>query len=168
MSELVADYFETALENEETGDMGSFNHSYIQINLGALLKMNRQYTVCSDLSLDVSHLDLSQFQIRAREEVKPDLCLYPKRGLSRPVDILKMTEPPLLAVEILSPLQGTYEILQKFRVYFALGVQSCWLVDPATGIIAVYATLDQHKIFSEGEVVDEVLNLRLPMDEIFN
>ena len=168
MSELVADWLETENEVEETQDMGSFNHSYLQINLGALLKLDGQYTVCSDLSLDVSRLDLSQFQIKAREEVKPDLCLYPKRGLSRPVDILKMAEPPLLAVEILSPLQGTYEILQKFRVYFALGVKSCWLVDPATGIIAVYASLDQHKIFSEGEVVDEALKLRLPMEEIFS
>lgn len=62
MSELVADLLETDNEIEETQDIGSFNHSYLQINLGALLKLDGQYTVCSDLSLDVSRLDLSSFR----------------------------------------------------------------------------------------------------------
>ncbi|MFZ4661882.1 MAG: Uma2 family endonuclease [Caldilineaceae bacterium] len=153
--------------NEVSTDMSSYNHSYMQINLGASLKMLGAYTVFSELSLDVTGVDLSQFQVRAKEEIKPDLCLYPKRSLSRPVDILKMSEMPLLVVEILSPLQGSYEILQKFRLYFALGVKSCWLVDPATEVVVVYAGMEKHKTFSSGEVVDEVMAIRLPFDQIF-
>ena len=147
--------------------VGSYNHSYLQINLGALLKMAGDYTVCGELTWDVSSLDLSKFQIKAKEGIKPDLCIYPKRGLSRPVDILRMTEMPVTAIEILSPLQGTYEILHKFGVYFALGVQTCWLVDPATEIVAVYTAFDQHTSFSSGDVVDEVLGLRLAVKSIF-
>lgn len=65
-----------------------------------------------------------------------------------------MTEMPQLAVEILSPQQGKEEILLKFAVYFQLGVTSCWLVDPVTENVVVYAVLDQHKTFSEGELID--------------
>lgn len=153
--------------SEVSTDMSSYNHSYMQINLGASLKMIGTYTVFSELSLDISGVDLAQFQLRAKEEIKPDLCLYPKRSLSRPVDILKMSEMPLMVVEILSPLQGSYEILQKFRLYFVLGVKSCWLVDPATEVVVVYAGMEKHKTFSSGEVVDEVMSIRLPFAQIF-
>lgn len=164
---VVEDETEEILTPEEASAVGSYNHSYLQINLGALLQMAGNYTVFGELTLDVSGLDLSQFEIKAREGVKPDLCVYPKRGLSRPVDILKMTEMPLTAIEILSPLQGSYEILQKFRVYFALGIQSCWLVDPATEIVAVYTAMDRHQTFHKNEVIDDVLGIRLPLHQLF-
>jgi Uma2 family endonuclease len=152
-------------EIEEAQDMGSYNHSLIQANLAFLLNRLGKYSVFTELSLDSSQLDPNTF--RVREEIKPDVCIYPKRGLSRPFDILKMAEAPLLAVEILSPQQGAQEILEKFALYFALGVRACWLVDPTTAIVAVYSTLEQPKTFSSGEVVDEMLAIRLPLAEIF-
>jgi Uma2 family endonuclease len=145
--------------------MGSYNHSIIQANLAFLFKRLGKYSVFTELSLDISQLDRAKFHFK--EEIKPDVCIYPKRGLSRPFDILKMTEMPLLAIEILSPRQGAQEILEKFAVYFALGVKSCWLVDPTTAIVAVYVSLDQPKSFTTGEVIDETLDIRLPTVEIF-
>jgi len=155
----------TTNETEATYEMGSHNHSAIQANLAFLLKRLDKYSVYTELSLDVSQLDSQRFKIR--EEIKPDVCIYPKRGLSRPFDILKMAEMPLLVVEILSPRQGTQEILEKFAVYFALGVQSCWLIDPTIAVVAVYSALEQHKIFAADEVVDQVVDVRLPFTEIF-
>jgi len=152
-------------EIEESQDMGSYNHSTIQANLAFLLKQTRQYSVSTELSLDVSSLDPNRYNVK--DEIKPDVCIYPKRGLVRPYDILKMTEMPLLAVEILSPRQAAYEILQKFEIYFALGVKSCWLVDPTTAVVSVYTAIDQNQTFSTGEVVDSTLDLRLPLAEIF-
>lgn len=160
MTELLAD-----VETQEAGEQGSHNHALVQTNLGFLLKRLGRYSVFTELSLDSSGLDLKQFNVR--DEVKPDLCLYPKRSLSRPFDILKMAEMPLLAIEILSPRQGVQDILEKFAAYFALGIKSCWLVDPITAIVAVYSALDQHKIYSDGEVIDEVIGIRLPFSEIF-
>jgi Uma2 family endonuclease len=78
-----------------------------------------------------------------------------------------MSEMPLLTIEILSPRQGIQEILEKFAIYFACGVQSCWLVDPITAIVAVYSSLQERTVFSAGEVVDEKLDIRLPFAEIF-
>lgn len=170
MSEtIVTQPYDLLMEsNDEDGasiDMGSFNHSSVQANLAFLLKRLGKYRVSTELSLDVSGAQLKHLKIK--DEFKPDVCLYPKRGLSRPFDILKMTEMPQLAVEILSPRQGTEEILLKFAAYFQLGVHSCWLVDPVTENVVVYSALDQHKTFSEGELVDATLEIQLQLDEIF-
>ena len=154
-------------EAEESVIMGSYNHSYIQANLTWLLKNIGKYAVLTELSLDISNFDVSQFSIDNKKEIKPDVCIYPKRGLSRPDDILKMVEMPLLAIEILSPKQGTYDILQKFKVYFALGVKSCWLVEPAIEVVTVYATIDKRKNFIADKVFDEVLDINLPVVDIF-
>jgi Uma2 family endonuclease len=118
-----------SVENEESFDMGSWNHALVQSRLNRLLPDDK-FTLVTKLSLDISAIDLSQFNLKVRGELKPDICLYPptRRGLSRLTDILKMSEMPLLAIEILFPTQGMYEIKEKFKVYFALGIKSCWLV----------------------------------------
>jgi hypothetical protein len=68
---------------EESYAMGSYNHSYLQTKLGKLLD-SEKYTAFSDLSLDVSGIDLSQFKFQTKEELKPDICLYTKRKFHRP------------------------------------------------------------------------------------
>ncbi len=80
-------------------------------------------------------------------------------------DIIKMTEMPRWVIEVLSPKQGTYEILEKFKAYFELGVQSCWLVYPEAEAITVYSSINNRQL--SGEVIDEVLDIRLPHHEIF-
>lgn len=154
-------------ESEESIDVGSFNHGYLLIRLGVLFERLEIYTAVGDVSLDISKADLSNFDLKMREEIKPDICLYPKRGLQRPKDILKMQEMPLLAVEILSPKQGLYEIVEKFRLYFALGVRSCWLVEPVLHTVTVYSSSNEWQTFTSGDVVDQVLQIRLALAEIF-
>lgn len=155
-------------ENEEFDQVGSFNHGYTQARLIVLLDRIGGFTPISELSLDVRGTDLSQFDLRTKEELKPDIALYPKRGRSQPRDILRMREMPLIAVEILSPKQGTYDILEKFKAYFELGITSCWLVDPALRTVTVYAANDEWETFSTNEVVDNQFNIRLPLAEIFD
>ncbi len=155
-------------EIEEVEDMGSFNHGYIQMRLGIMLDRYGQYTPVSELSLDIGGVDLSAYDVQRKQEVKPDIAIYPRRGLSRPRDILRMREMPLLAIEILSPRQGTYDILEKFRLYFDLGIRSCWLVDPALETVTVYQSMENYRTFSGGEVLDESTGIRLPIEDIFS
>lgn len=155
-------------EFEEDVDMGSFNHGYIQMRLGSLLDQTGKVTPVSELSLDLSNIDLTDFDLLVKEEIKPDIALYERRGLSRPFDILKMKEMPLVAIEILSPRQGSYDILKKFKLYFALGVRSCWLVDPALDTVTVYRSMDQYRTLSGGEIYDESTGIRLPIEDIFS
>ena len=152
-------------EEMEFDDMGSHNHSMVQANLAYLFKLIGDYTVFIELSLEVSNLDREQYKVK--DEVVPDIALYPKRPLSIPHDILRMSEMPLLAVEILSPRQGTGTILEKFDAYFALGIKSSWLVDPLTQTVHVYQSPTQRTTFSKGQVVDPPLNIEIPLAEIF-
>jgi Uma2 family endonuclease len=154
-------------ETEGYEDMGSFNHGYVQIRLGVLLDRLGKYTPIGELSLDVSGIDLSKYGLSAKEEIKPDISLYPKRGLFRPSDILRMKEMPLLVIEILSPRQGVYDIVEKFKVYFDLGIKSCWLVEPIINTVTVYSAIDNYRTYSSGEVLDDKLEIRLSLAEIF-
>ena len=148
-------------------EIGSFNHGYVQMRIGSLFEQTGKYTPISELTLDVRNIDLSQFDLRTKTEIKPDISLYPKRGLSRPQDILRMDEMPLLAVEIVSPKQGLYDLIEKTKVYFELGVQSCWLVEPTLSTITVYGSIDQQETFTKGEIRDPALVVTLTIEDIF-
>ena len=51
-------------------------------------------------------------QIEGKDYI-PDVCLYLKKPMNfAGSDILRMTELPLLAIEVLSPTQGTQEIIE--------------------------------------------------------
>ena len=91
-------------------------------------------------------------------------CVSPNRLQ----DIIRMWEMPLLAIEIVSPKQSVFDITEKFKIFFELGVKSCWLVEPITGIITVFSSPDRAKTFTTGEVGDEVLDIRLPIGDIFD
>ena len=145
----------------------SFNHGYVHMRLGSFFDRTGYYTPVSQLTLDVSGIDISQFGLRSEEEFKPDICVYPRRGLSRPQDILKMNDMPLLAIEIVSPRQGLYDLINKFRVYFVLGIQSCWLVEPTINAVSVYTAIDRWETYTRDALIDEKLNLHIPVSQIF-
>ena len=164
MSEL------SELEPPEYQEMGSLNHSIVQARLTGLLFNDERFTPAVELSLDVSQIDLSQFGLKTKAELKPDISLYQgHRQLSNLDDVLSMTEMPLLVIEILSPKQPLDELLAKFKAYFTLGIKSCWLVTPSIRAIAIYSQSKYLKTFSTNdiEVVDEIGDIHLPMQKIF-
>jgi len=155
-------------ENEGV-DMGSINHSLTQAKLTCLLGTDERFTVLTELSLDISKYDFSKYGIKAKEEVKPDVCMYSNDIGFQKFDIVRMTEMPLLVIEILSPSQGPKELKDKIRVYFDLGVKSCWLVIPDAQLISVYTKQGDFTNFDmrDNEVVDEVMDIHLPVQKIF-
>ncbi|MEZ4662370.1 MAG: Uma2 family endonuclease [Caldilineaceae bacterium] len=154
------------MEEQEFDDTGSFNHSTVQANLSYLLKRIGKYTISVELSLDSSSLDKSEFAVK--DELIPDLCVYPKRQLVKSDDILKMTEMPLIAIEVLSFRQFPSTLIEKFRAYFALGIQSCWLVDPLTQSIHVYASMDQWRTFGiDDDLALAEFGIAFPVAEVF-
>jgi hypothetical protein len=76
MVELTTEY-----ETEESYDMDSFNHAYLQARLVVLLGNLGNYTPVTELSLDISNLDLSKFDIKVIGEIRLDICLYSKRKI---------------------------------------------------------------------------------------
>ena len=158
-------------DEDEVREMPSRNHSFTQARITGLLSNDERFSPFVELSLDASQMDLSQFGLKIKEEIIPDVCLYPNSvGFNDDEDELKMPEMPLLAIEIISPKQAISDILAKFKAYFALGVKSCWLVVPPIKTVAVYSQPSHYKTFAMDmtEVIDEVMDIRLPIHKIFS
>lgn len=152
--------------------MGSLSHGIAQANMTTLLSNDDRFRIITELSLDASQIDLSQFGLKAKEELIPDVCLYSKKEVQRPTrgdDIPKMSKMPLLVIEVLSLKQTIDDIVTKFKAYFALGIKSCWLVIPANESVTVYSKPGDFVSFGtkEDEVVDEVMDIHLPIQKIF-
>ncbi|MDM8557765.1 Uma2 family endonuclease [Candidatus Parabeggiatoa sp. HSG14] len=153
-------------------EMGSLSHGIAQANMTTLLANDNRFRVITELSLDVSQIDLSQFGLKAKEELIPDVCLYSKKDKQRPTrgdDIPKMSKMPLLVIEVLSLKQTIDDIVTKFKAYFALDIKSCWLVIPANESVTVYSKPGDFVSFGtkEAEVVDETMDIHLPIQKIF-
>ena len=134
----------------------SYNHAYLQVNIGTLFKLIPDFSVFSELTLTINGADYV-----------PDIVVYPKRPITYYHDMLKVTDIPLLIVEILSPTQGMQELIDKFVMYLQAGVKSCWLVQPYGQSVMVWTSPETYRHVVEGDLVDDALGLRIPLTQIF-
>ncbi|EDN65629.1 conserved hypothetical protein [Beggiatoa sp. PS] len=160
-----------AIDGED--EMGSLNHSTVQINLGGLLKFqcDKKLAVMSELSLDISQYDLSEYDLGAKEELKPDVCAYIKRPVipKGKNDLVKVSQMPDLVIEILSPRQAIDYLIRKMNAYFKLGVKSGWLVIPSLDEVRVFTQPRSYKSFdlNSTDIVDEVMEISMPIASVF-
>jgi Uma2 family endonuclease len=153
MEDAVSDY-----ERERGKPMPSKLHSITQKNLIlALNEFEPPYTVFSELTLQLSDRDIT-----------PDLSIYGAQEIDFWQDEVRMTEPPLLTVEISSPTQGIQALVNKIRFLLENGVQSCWLVQPQLRTITVYTQALDSKTHSEGTVADPTLDVEVAIDDVFS
>ncbi len=147
----------SAYELERGKPMPSRNHAKLQSRIAkAIADRNEdRYDVLTEISLELSR------------PVTPDIALYPTEPTDWLEDEIKMTTPPLCVVEIISPTQGNQELVDKLDVYFAAGVQSCWIVIPTFRIINVFSAKHDYKTFLTGELYDEKLDIRIDLNHIF-
>ncbi|KHD08522.1 hypothetical protein PN36_16755 [Candidatus Thiomargarita nelsonii] len=153
-------------------NMGSLCHGLTQANIACSLKQtNKNLAVLTELSLDISQHDLSEYRLGVKNEVKPDVCAYLELPTvpDEEVDLISVSQMPELAIEILSPRQAISYLIRKIKAYFALGVKSCWLVNPATKSVTVYSQPKKSETFGMSvEMFDNVMDIRLPVTEIFS
>lgn len=137
--------------------MPSYNHSWIQANLIVQFAKAPAYRIHSELTLEIQG-----------QRLTPDISLYPS---SAPIDlrhdIIRQTAPPLLVVEILSPEQGSHEVLQKLDRYFGHGVKSCWVVTPPAHALSIYTADGASSHHTSGVVTDPTLGLSVDVDALF-
>ena len=132
-------------------------HGFIQSRInGALLRHQPPCTVFSELSLDLGGA-----------KPTPDLCVYKGMPIDFAEDEVRVTEPPLLVIEIESPSQGTRELADKIRLMLGLGVQAGWLVQPALQTITVFVADAKPKTFEQGTIRDEATGVEVDVEEVF-
>lgn len=134
------------------------SHAIAQSNLIFLLRTyyGTAYRALSELSLRL--LD---------EKLVPDIALYANDASNWHVNETEMTIPPLLAIEIQSPSQSVDTMKAKAEQYFAAGVRSVWIVLPALETVAILHASAKPRFFTEGDIVDEALDIHFPVEEVF-
>lgn len=138
--------------------MPSKNHSVLEMRIGAALLAvcGDRYEVLPELSLELT-----------TGRCVPDLAIYPKLTFDWLNDELRMTDPPLGVIEILSSTQGLKDITDKLDIYFGAGVKSVWVVIPTFKTIYIITPDKQTTAFPNGTLIDKSLDIRLDVDALF-
>ena len=159
---LIAQETQVAIHDyvtERNKPMPSLNHAKIQANIIFLMMLHYKkiFTVVSELSFDLSDW-----------VSVPDVSLLPLTKYDAKNDQIKVLEPPLCTVEILSPTQSLSELVAKSRSYFEKDVKSCWIVFPELENVYVFSSPHNYKIFVKGDILkDEIMQIELNINEIF-
>jgi len=105
MSEAIE--LDDEIIEEESVDMPSKKHSTAQTNITGLLYNDERFTTFVELTLDTTKLDLTQFGIKDKDGLVPDVCAYlePPGDDDELSDEIRVTKMPDLAIEVLSPRQ---------------------------------------------------------------
>ncbi len=148
--EAVSDY-----EKERGKPLPSLNHGLLQAHLGVLLMRFKQFTIGSEITLDLS------------PKATPDILIFNKRKPNWQHDEKHVAEMPLTVIEILSGTQGLENFDEKLTRYFNAGIKSVWLVQPFIETIAIFLPNQKPKVFTTGELIDEATGIRLSLAEIF-
>ena len=130
-------------------------HSAVQVNLAYELRGLTDHRIHTELSILIDSM-----------EHKPDLCAYPFQELDPKHDIVRMEELPLLAIEIVSPIQLPQAIVAKIETYLSAGIPSCWMVLPYPTAVTVYSS-QKETTFVEGNIIDDTFGVELPIKNVF-
>ncbi|PSQ89531.1 MAG: hypothetical protein BRD45_02900 [Bacteroidetes bacterium QS_8_64_10] len=148
----ISDY-----ERERGKPLPSRHHSLTESLLSASLWQNQSdYLIHSEMTLELDG-----------QEITPDLCVYPRERVDYARDEVRVTEPPLTAVEIASPTQGSQALLDKIQFFLDAGVKSCWLVQPALRTITTFDHDMRSKTYSEGVVTDPATGIEMAIEDVF-
>jgi len=122
----------------------SYSHAAIAAMLITEISKDRRFRAFSELCLLIDGKDYI-----------PDISVYPWRKMNYlRGDVVKMTELPVLVMEILSPMQTALELYEKAQnVYLASDIRSVWIVQPLAHTISVL-TKDNVRLYHAGRLED--------------
>jgi Uma2 family endonuclease len=125
------------LERGEITEMpppGKF-HGFVCLNIGVILhayaaRRGRGYVCSNDAGVIVQN---DPDTVRG-----PDLTFYDDDQTADTMERKYADEPPLLAVEVLSPEDRVHKVLRRVTQLLARGVPLVWVIDSETRDVSVY------------------------------
>ncbi|MFT5469371.1 MAG: Uma2 family endonuclease [Verrucomicrobiales bacterium] len=147
----------TTYELERGKPMPGWNHSRSQTGLILEFSSVREkYDIASELTLELG----GKFYT-------PDISIYAKRPTDWQHEIVRMTEAPLIAIEILSSSQGFNSISPKIDAYFEHGVQTAWVVHPEIQTVTIFTSPNEKKVHTGGIVTDPKTEISADLSRVF-
>ena len=139
--------------------MPSKNHSFLQNRIGGLLdfKYRKEYSVLTAIDLELT-----------TGRAIPDVAIYPKMAFNWQNDEVRLTIPPLVAFEIISPRQAITDITDKMeKIFFPAGVKSVWIIVPSLEVVQIVLQNGKKQTFTSGEIEDKATGIKLLFSDIF-
>lgn len=155
MESQAVEIIETEVVLEE---VMSLHHSRLIHRISvALLPYEGRYDILPELEFELS-----------AGRLKPDVALLPRLTYDWDTDVLRVSQPPVTAIEILSPTQAFNALVDKIRFqYFPSGVQSAWLVLPTVQMVYLFLPDQPPKVVSEGTLHDPAAQVEISLADIF-
>ncbi len=145
------------IEEYQSEDIMSVNHSKLIHRLSvALDRYEQEYDILPELELELP-----------TGKCKPDVAIYPTLRTNWFNDLIFYTQPPLTAVEVLSPKQGVSDLTDKaFKIYFPAGVKTVWLIAPMLHVCQVLLPDGTQLTWTSGLLKDPVTSFELDVDRL--
>lgn len=139
----------TAEEEISEREKPTLNHSYICSQIMRQLLPVEGIEVLPELTLAIGN------------GITPDISVYPKSAINPDFwnDITRFEQPPMIAIEVISPSQNIQTLLEKARMLTQSGTKTVWTIEPFSHSIWV-TTEKETRLFynttieSEGIKVD--------------
>jgi Uma2 family endonuclease len=145
-------------EEERGKPMPSKNHSIIEMRLCLEFSRHREIDVLPEVTLELF----------PGKWLVPDISVCQRTSLDLRHDVVRLTEPPLLTVEIVSPSQGLEEILEKVEFYLAHGVKSVWMITPPLRGVTIFLPDGSQQSFHDGTVRDPATGITVDLETVFS
>lgn len=136
----------------------SLNHSRLIHRISvALLPYEDKYDILPELEFEL-----------AAGRLKPDVAVVPRQQYNYRRDVLRVAQPPVTAIEIISPTQSFDYLVGKIQdQYLPSGVQSAWLVLPSVGSIYLFLPDQPPQAFTSGILHDPAAQVDVALADIF-
>ena len=100
--------------------------------------------------------------------IRPAFAVLPRLTYDWEADIVLYPHPPITAIDILSPTQALYAVIQRIREqYLAGGVQSAWLLMPSVQSILLFLPDQSVANVSAGTLRDPATGIEVELATIF-
>ncbi len=145
-------------EEYHSEDIMSLNHSKLIHRLSvALDRYEDTYDILPELELELS-----------TGKCKPDVAIYQNLPIDWLNDVIYYNQPPIVAVEILSPKQALTDLTDKaYKQYFPAGVQAVWLIIPTTRILQTLLPDRSIQTWVSGMMKDSVTGMEMDLGYLF-
>ena len=147
------------IEEFHSEDIMSVNHSKLIHRLSvALDRYSDRYDILPELELELT-----------TGKCKPDVSVFEPVVVDWLNDVVFYTQPPIIAVEILSPRQALTELTDKaYKQYFPAGVKAVWLLIPVLQIIHILLPDGSKRIFADGTLQDPICGFEVDLTYLFS
>lgn len=136
----------------------SLNHSRLMYRLSILLsQFDNRFDIMPELELDLP-----------TGRSKPDLSIFQNLSFDWKEDVIRYTEPPITAIEILSPTQAYDALTSKiWKIYFPANVHSAWIVMPSIQTVQLFLPDQPVQNFTECLFTDPVTDISIDLRALF-